>query len=89
MRARAPRIVAVGTSPVQIRDTANGPVAFAIYRYPSGGGTIYIGTSNGVTTANGKAITADVDFTDFDQSLTRWMVSSSGTINVTIEDYES
>lgn len=89
MIARPTRIVAVGTTPVQIRDTTKMPVAFSVYRYPSGGGTIDIGATAAVAAATGKTITADVDFTDFDQSLSRWMVASVGTINVEIEDYES
>jgi len=88
-RARTVRKVSVGTTPVQIRDTTKPPVERSIYRYPSGGGVIYLGTTSDMTSATGKTLSADSDYTDFDQSLTRYMLASTGTIVVEIEDFES
>lgn len=89
MIARTPRVVAVGTTPVQIRDTTKPPPAFSIYRYTSAG-VLYVGKSASMAIGtDAKAISADTDFTDFDSSVTRYMVASTGTINVTIEDHES
>lgn len=87
--ARQVRKVSVSTTPVQIRDTTKMPVERSIYRYPSGGGVIYLGTSASMTSATGKTLAADSDYTDFDQSLTRYMLASTGTIVVEIEDFES
>lgn len=89
MIARETRIIAVGITPVNIRDNTKMPVTFSVYRYPSGGGTIDIGNTASVTAATGKTISPDTDYTDMDQSMARFMVASAGTINVEVTDYES
>jgi hypothetical protein len=95
MKARATRIVAVGTTPVNIRKTPSGsndvtaaPVAKAKLRYASGGGTIQLVPLSSSAFGDGEDVDADGDYMDIDQSLSRWAVSSAGSVNVAVTDYE-
>ena len=88
MITRPTRIVPVGTSPTLISNPLKTQVAFRALRYPSGGGKIFIGGAT-VSTTTGQEVVAANDFMDLDQSLERYAVTDTGTVNLSVTDYEA
>lgn len=96
MRSRPTRTLSVGTTPVNIRKTAASandpdayPVTYSVIRYPSGGGTIEMVPLSSSAFGDGVAVAADTNYSDMDQSLTRYAVASAGTISVRVTDFEA
>ncbi len=101
MRARPTRVLSIGAStPTNIRKTPSPPgtgiadpnalpVTFSTLRYPSGHGYIEIVPNSDSALGDGQKVTADLDFTDVSQSLTRYVISSTGTISLAVTDYEA
>lgn len=88
MRAVATRTVTVAATPTNIRGSNLLPVTLSKMRY-TGSTAIELVPTSSSTFGQGQAVTADTDFTDIDQSIVRYAIAASGTVDLRVTDFQA